>query len=100
MNDTEIKSSAETHFNEKRKFLTLVRDVAGKGAKSVDPEVVGRAFVDVVQMIMDGVAFRKGTFEAVPATAVENPDEYYCELDSFSSRSRGSVKSLKERSGR
>jgi hypothetical protein len=87
MNDTEMKSRAEMHFNEKRKFLTLIRDVAGRGAKSVDPEVVSRAFVDVVQIIMDGVAFRKGSFEAVPATVVDDP-EYYCELDSFSLRSQ------------
>jgi hypothetical protein len=86
-----MKSSAETHLNEKRKFLTLIRDVAGMGATSIDPEVVDRAFVEVLQMIMDGVVFKRNTFEAVPASVVDNPEEFICELGSVGLHSHETV---------
>ena len=76
-NGTESKSHAAAHLDEKRQFLRLVQDVAGKGAKSADPEAVGHAFVDVVRIVMDGVMFRKGSYEAVPVTAIDDPSEYY-----------------------
>ena len=78
-----MKSPAGTHVNEKRIFLTSIRDIAGRGAKSIDSEVVDQAFVDVLQLVMDGVVFRKNTFEAVPVTVVDDPAEFICELGSF-----------------
>ena len=80
-----MNSPAETHLNKKRKFLKQIRDLAEEGAKSIDPEVVDRVFVEVLQMMMNGVVFRRNTFEAVPVTAVDDPEEFIYELGSFGS---------------
>jgi hypothetical protein len=81
MNAEQTAAGIESNINKARKCLAMIRDIAGRGAVSQDPEHVGYALQELSQVLVERTGIEERIFEPVPATVIEGLEKLRVELD-------------------
>jgi hypothetical protein len=64
-----------------RKCLTLISDIASRGACSDDPEQIGYALQELTQVLIERTGTEERLFEPIPAEQMRHLPKLYEELD-------------------
>ena len=75
-----LKGSS-TNLDLARKCLTLIRDIAERGAMSWDPEAVGFALQELSQVLLERTGTEDRIFEPVAAGEIPDLAALYVELE-------------------
>ena len=70
-----------TNLDLARKCLTLIRDIAERGAMSWDPEAVGYALQELSQVLLERTGTEDRIFEPVAAGEIPDLAALYVELE-------------------
>jgi hypothetical protein len=81
MNIALTVASAESNMCQARRCLTLIRDIAARGAMSQDPEQVGYALQELSQVLLERTGTEEIHFEPIPATMIGGLEKLLEELD-------------------
>ena len=71
-----------------RRCLTLIQEIAERGALSQDPEHVGYALQELSQVLLERTGTEELYFEPVPATELKGIESLHRELDFVNNCSR------------
>jgi hypothetical protein len=77
----QITSCAESNTDQARKCLALIRDIAGRGAVSVDPQHVGYAIQELTQILLERTGTEEIYFLPVSPAELTDLDKLREELD-------------------
>jgi hypothetical protein len=75
-----LKGSS-TNVELARKCLSLIRDIADRGAMSWDPEIVGYALQELSQVLLERTGTEDRIFEPVAAGEIPDLAALYVELE-------------------
>ena len=75
-----LKGSS-TNLDLARKCLSLIRDIADRGAMSWDPETVGYALQELSQVLLERTGTEDRIFEPVAAGEIPDLAALYVELE-------------------
>jgi hypothetical protein len=64
-----------------KKCLTLIRDIAGRGACSQNPEYIGYALQELTQVLVERAGSKDRLFEPIPADEIRDLTWLHEELD-------------------
>jgi hypothetical protein len=81
MIDPNLALFTESNLAQARRCLALVRDIAGRGALSENPEHVGYALQELSQVLVERTGTEDRYFEPVPATELKGVGKLLEELD-------------------
>ena len=72
-----------------RECLRLISEVAGRGARSEDPDHIGYALQELTQVLFERTGNDDRIFEPVPPSQIDGLQELYTELDWVNGFSQG-----------
>ena len=81
MNRTRDGAAAKQNLEHARACLTLIRDIAERGASSAAPENVGYALQEVTQVLLERTGTEERIFEPVPADEIGSLKALQVELE-------------------
>ena len=64
-----------------RRCLSLISEMAGRGARSRDPEQIGYALQELTQVLLERTGHKDRVFEPVPPDQIKGLAKLYEELD-------------------
>jgi len=64
-----------------RRCLSLISEIAGRGARSRDPEQIGYALQELTQVLLERTGQKDRVFEPVPPDQLRGLSKLYEELD-------------------
>jgi hypothetical protein len=64
-----------------RRCLSLISEIAGRGARSRDPDQIGYAMQELTQVLLERTGCDDRLFEAVAADQIKGLTKLYRELD-------------------
>jgi len=64
-----------------RRCLSLISEIAGRGARSRDPEQIGYALQELTQVLFERTGQDDRVFEPIPADQISGLTKLYEELD-------------------
>jgi hypothetical protein len=80
--------SGNANLDLARKCLSLIRDIADRGAMSWDPEAVGYALQELSQVLLERTGTEDRIFEPIAAGEIPDLAELYAELEFVDSGSQ------------